>query len=227
MIKIITACDNSKTHAELAEICKFSIKKYCRLHRLAYDFHTITETEVPAAWYKIQLLRKELENKKTRFCLWLDADSLIRNPDFDIRSLIREKKALYLAEDCNGVNTGVMLWKNTRLNKRLLKQIWKARHITKHPWAEQEALRLLILKNYEGIQDRVEWIPQNIFNAYDYALYGRTMESGQVNENSFIVHFPGLDFEIRKQHMEKYLHEAWKPTSFQLALSRMRERFRK
>lgn len=227
MIKIITACDNSKTHAGLAEICKFTIKKYCKRHGLAYAFHAINETEWPAAWYKIQLLRKELEDKKTRFCLWIDADSLICNPDFDIRSIIRDKKALYLAEDCNGVNAGVMLWKNTRLNKRLLKQVWRSRRFIKHRWMEQEALRLLIEENYEGIQDRLELIPQKLLNAYDYALYGRTWESGQVDKNSFVVHFPGLDFTLRRQQMEKYLHKAWQPTACQLALSRMRERLRK
>ncbi len=227
MIKIITACNNSKTHTELAEICKFTIKKYCKRHGLKYAFHTITETKWPASWYKIQLLRKELENKKTRFCLWMDVDSLIYNPDFDIRSIIREKKGLYLAEDCNGINAGVMLWKNTRLNKRLLAEVWKSRHYVDHPWWEQEALRLLIEKNYEGIQKRLELIPQKMLNAYDYTHYGRTWESGQVDKSSFVVHFPGLDYAIRKQEMEKYLHEAWQPTACQLTLSRIRERFRK
>jgi galactosyl transferase GMA12/MNN10 family len=227
MIKIITGCDHSRTHAELAEICKFTIKRYCRLHGLAYSFHTITETEVPAPWYKIQFLLKEFEQKKTRYCFWMDVDSLIINPDFRIRSLIREKKELYLSEDCNGVNSGVMLWENTLRNRKFLKRTWKMRHRVKHCWAEQEALRLLILKNHGDIQDKIEWIPQKILNAYDYTLYGMKRRSGQVEKDSFIVHFPGLDFDIRKAQMESYLHQAWKPTSYQLALSRLRERFRK
>lgn len=227
MIKIITACDESKPYQELADICRFTIKRYCKRNGLAYSFYRISETERPPSWYKIRLLKKEFERKKTRYCLWMDSDALIHNPDFDLRSVIRPGKELYLSRDFNGINAGIMLWKNTRLNKRLLGRIWRSTRYLKHQWWEQKALIELVKADFEGIRERLEILPQKLFNAYDYSLYQKNHPPGQLDANSFILHFPGLAHDVRKKQMEKYLHEAWKPSPVQLALSRMRERFRK
>lgn len=226
MIKIITACDHSKPYQELADLCKFSIKQYCRRNGLTYSFYKITETERPPAWYKIRFLKQEFERKETRYCLWMDADALIFNPDFDIRSLIKPGKQLYLSEDCHGINAGVMLWKNSRLNRRLLSRIWRSTRYLNHPWWEQKALTELVKADFQGVRERLETLPQKLFNAYDYGLYQKTHCRGQLDKNSFILHFPGLAHQVRKQQMEKYLHEAWRPTATRLALSKMIERFR-
>ncbi len=227
MIKIITACNHSKPYQELADLCKFSIKQYGRRNGIAWSFHRITDTTRPPAWYKIRFLRQEFERHETRFCLWIDSDALIYNRDFDIRSLIKPGKDLYLSNDCHGLNAGVMLWKNTRPNKRLLDRIWKSTRYLNHPWWEQKALSELVASDFQGIQDRLETIPQKLFNAYDYALYQKDHSPGQLDENSFILHFPGLSHEVRKREMEKYLHEAWSPTPARLAISRIVERFRR
>ena len=63
MIKIVTACNDSKAYGELADICKFTIKRYCRKHGFGYSFYRITEKERPPAWYKIALLRKEFDEE--------------------------------------------------------------------------------------------------------------------------------------------------------------------
>ena len=227
MIKIVTACNDSEAFGELSEICKFTIKRYCRRHGLGYSFYRITEKDRPPAWYKISLLQKEFERKNTHYCLWMDADSLIYNPDFDIHSVLKPGKEVYLSRDRNGINAGVMLWKNSLPNARLLRKIWRSTRFLHHRWWEQKALMELVKVDFGGIRERLEILPQKLFNAYDYSLYQKVHPPGQMDADSFVIHFPGLAHDIRKQQMEKYLREAWHPTACQLAFSRMRERFRK
>jgi galactosyl transferase GMA12/MNN10 family len=220
MIKIITACDDSPKFRELSAICRYSIRKYCRRHSHEFAFHTIHESARPPSWYKIPLIKRELQQKRIRYCLWMDADSLIYNQRFDIRSLLRPGKSLYLSEDVNGLNAGVMLWKNTPANHRLLDKIWSMERFIHRHWWEQLAMMELVRNNHRGIRERIEYVPQKILNAYDYELYDRAYHPGQRDADSFIAHYPGLGHEIRKERMEKRLRESCGAGFYQFYVAR-------
>ncbi|HEV2695613.1 MAG TPA: hypothetical protein VG347_22165 [Verrucomicrobiae bacterium] len=212
MIKLISACNSEPAYAELARISQASIRKYCRKHSLKYAFYQIAETERAASWYKIKFLKEELERGDAEYCLWLDADTLIYNRDFDLRTLTRSGKEIYVAKDDLNINCGVLLLKNSALNRKLLDKIWGMTHCLDHPWWEQQALVDLIQADYEGIRERIEYVPQKTFNAYIYGLYGKRHEAGEFDLDSFVVHFPGMPLVTRHWKMTELSKpkQAWK-----------------
>jgi hypothetical protein len=77
---------------------------------------------------------------------------------------------------------------------------------------EQQALIELIETDYEGIRQRIEYVPQKTFNAYLYGLYDKRYDAGEFTLDSFVVHFPGLRMDIRRWKMTELSHysQGWK-----------------
>jgi len=201
MIKLISACNADPAYAELAAISQGSIRKYCRQHALKPVIRQIDQTERPPSWYKIKFLKEELEKGDAEYCLWLDADTLIYNRDFDLRTLTRSGKDIYIAKDDININCGVLLLRNSPFTLKLLDQIWNMTHCLDHPWWEQQALVELIEADFEGIHQRIEYVPQKTFNAYIYGLYGKRHDPGEFDLDSFVVHFPGMPLVTRRWKM--------------------------
>ena len=201
MIKLISACNREPAYLEMAAICQPSIRKYCRRHSFLFAFHEITSSDRPASWYKLKILREELEKGEADHYLWVDADAVIFNLNFDLEALARSGKEMYLARDNLNINCGVWLLKRSAFNLKLLDTLWNMTHCLSHPWWEQKALIELIEADYEGLRNKIEYVPQQIFNAYDYGLYDQPHKAGQFNKHSFVVHYPALPLAIRLREM--------------------------
>jgi hypothetical protein len=121
-------------------------------------------------------------------------------------------KDIYVAKDDLNINCGVLLLKNSPFNLKLLDKVWSMTHCLDHTWWEQQALIELIEADYEGIRQRIEYVPQKTFNAYIYGLYGKRHDAGEFNLDSFIVHFPGLPPVTRRWKMNELSHysQGWK-----------------
>jgi hypothetical protein len=202
MIKIITACDDNPRYVEMSEICQSSIKKYCTQHSLSFSFRQIPENDRRAVWYKIKFLKEELETGSEEYCLWIDTDAIIYNRNFDLKTLTASGREIYLSKDILGLNTGVMLFKKSDFNIRLLDKIWGMTHCFNHPWQEQQALIELVESNYEDIQKKLEFVPQKILNSYVYEMHGKRHAEGEFYRHSFVVHFPNLPYKIRIRSMK-------------------------
>jgi galactosyl transferase GMA12/MNN10 family len=208
MITIITGC--TPNMLGVAAISRPTIERYCEKWGFEFMVCDLIEFSRPASWQKISLLLNEIDFPKLdEFLLWVDTDAIILNQDFDVRSLIKDGKHIYISKDPNGINLGVCMWMCCPYSGNILNKMWHMEHCINHPWWEQQALAELIGMNFQGIQDHIEYVPQNVFNAYDYSLYLDKFPNGhpegQFDKNSFIVHFPGMSNEARISQMKKLL----------------------
>ena len=187
---------------ELSDISYDSYVDYCLKNHIELERHQIKETERPPSWYKIQFILSEFDNGHD-WVMWVDADTLLVNKNFDINQLIDDSHEIIISRDINTLNCGVMLWKNTTTTREILKAIWDSVEFLNHPWWENAAFIKLYDENFLDMQQLVKVVPQNQLNAYNYGLYGVVHEEGQLNDDSFILHFPGLPYTTRLTEIQK------------------------
>lgn len=201
--KIITAYTNNIK--EISDISYESYQNFCNKNNIEIQRFELNDIERPASWYKIQLILDEFKHGYD-YIMWVDADTLLINNEFKIESILDEKSEIFISDDILGINCGVMIWKNTENNKNILNKIWDSTEFINHFWWEQAAIISVINTNYNNIQSTIKKIPQKILNSYDYNLYANNYEQdkinefllkGQVDENSFIFHLPGVSNETR------------------------------
>jgi hypothetical protein len=189
---------------ELSDLSYGSYVAYCLKNNIDLERHQITDTDRPPSWYKIKLILSEFD-KGHDWVMWVDADTLLVNNDFDITQLLDDVSEIIISKDINVMNCGVMIWRNNPRTRDILNAIWESTEFMHHPWWENAAFLNLYDKNLLGMQDVVKIVPQNILNAYDYNLYHTSHENGQLNDQSFIFHLPGLPYDVRLFVMKKFL----------------------
>ena len=202
MFDIITAfTDNYKPLFDLSEP---ALTHYCQKNSYIKHIYTIPDNyHRPASWYKIEKLLDHTTTN-TGFSLWLDVDTMIINSNFDLKSLVVDDKFIYISKDMNNINAGVVMIQNNEYCNSFLQKVWDSTEYLNHCWWEQAAIVNLIDQNYMNITNHIEYVPQNIFNAYEYAFYGYSEHPGEVDHNSFIFHCPALSYEVRWQLLKKY-----------------------
>lgn len=202
-IKIISAY--TENISEMAQINTYSISEYCLINSIDHEVFILKDIERPAPWYKIKILIDEFAKNDYEYFLWIDSDAIIYNNKFDISTILKDNKEIYLSKDFNNINSGVILIKKTEFTLKILNKIWEMTEYLNHIWWEQKAIIHLIEENYLNINSVVEFVPQNILNAYDYRYYGFECHDGNFNSNSFVVHFPSLPVETRIHAMKNLL----------------------
>jgi hypothetical protein len=206
--KIITAY--TENFSEISDLSYSGIKQYGEKHSIPTErFLLSTTIDRPPSWYKIELVLQEF--KKGYDCvMWVDADTMVVNFNHDFFSMLNDTHNIFLSEDTNGINMGVVVWKNTPEVVEILNKIWSMKEFINHTWWEQGAFRNLYDSNWKDIKNIVQFIPQNILNAYDYGSYGLPPHpEGEINPKSFIAHFPGWNKDsnhIRIRLMKKYIN---------------------
>lgn len=204
MIKILSAY--TENIQEYLEITRPILKSYCEQNQYLFQIDKIPiDFERPYAWYKIKMILDNMGDKNISYLLWMDADSVIINKNFKIESLIKDKKYLYISKDINDINSGVMLIKINDFTKLFFEKVWMSVEFINHIWWEQAAIIDLINNNVMDIMNHLNYVDQNVLNAYDYAFYGNKQHpQGQVSKNSFIFHSPSLAKTTRLQLIRKY-----------------------
>ena len=200
-IEIITAYTSNIE--ELSNLSYDSIIKYCNIQNIQYSRQLLENISRAPSWYKIKLILSKFD-EGVDYVMWIDADTIITNFDFNLYSLIDSQSKLYLTKDINGINCGVMIWKRDDQTYDILNKIWSMTEFDNHIWWEQAAIRSLYDQDYNNIQSIIKFIDQNKINSYDYSLYNMRYEPGQHNEQSFLIHFPGIDNEMRLQLIKQY-----------------------
>lgn len=180
---ILTAYNKAFRH--IGSICAHSIRTYASAQDLNYAIEEIPEDYPrPASWAKVNLIRKHL--RETDYVFWVDADALvIGRQSFDT---IAQPVTLNIAKDDNGINCGVMCWRNDRIAHAVLEKIESYYEKYKDdPWFEQAALMQIIeeSKNAEMADAallKIFYQPKHIFNAYP----------GEQTAETLVLHFPGM-----------------------------------
>ena len=208
MITILIAYDDN--FKNIAELNIPIIQSYCKLNNYIFEQRDIVNFDKHPAWFKPIAICDELEKNKSDYVLWLDIDTLILKQDFSLEKICSSNKYLYLSKDINNINSGVMLIKNCQEMKKFFNAVSELYLSFKdHIWWEQAAIIHLIEKNYLNINNHIEYIPQKIFNAYDRHLV-RTFNDGYVCDESFILHMPSINQDIRLKTIKSYLNKYYK-----------------
>ncbi|SFO72267.1 galactosyl transferase GMA12/MNN10 family protein [Variovorax sp. OK605] len=111
-----------------ARVSEHNVRRYCDRHGHAYHVYR----DIPAAigpgingsWIRSWLINQHLAHHE--WVIWVDADVVFRNPARRIEPLL-EGRDLLLAKDIGAwqFNSGVMGFRNTPGNARLLDRIWE------------------------------------------------------------------------------------------------------
>ena len=199
-LEIVTAYDDA--YKTISDITYKTVHKYGRKHAIQTTRHHLPSLGYPPHWHKIKIIRLALDSKRD-WVMWMDADAHINNQEYDIKKLINNQSDLTISEDFNGINSGVMIWRNTLKTREFLKAVWEEKDQTKHEFEEQHAITKLLQK---GADITVNKVPQRILNAYDYNLYG-TQHHGHYDRQSFAIHFPGITYPYTIRRTCEVLNE--------------------
>lgn len=187
---ILTAFNSA--FSEIGSLCVQSIMRYCREHP-EYRFvssYIPDDYSLPPSWYKLGLIQKHLPAHD--FVLWVDADALIVGSN-DLLGLMSNEATINICEDSNGLNCGVVGWRNCPEAFELLTRLESmSSEFKDHPWWEQKALHTIVESDPEAVN--VNLVPKEIMNAYEFDLCSKTQ----------ILHFPGMGddrLEAMKKHM--------------------------
>lgn len=192
----------------LYDITNPSKEKYAKL--FGYDFIFDTEfypdKEYKPGWNKIQFILKYINNYD--YVMWIDDDAgfiKFDNIEEKLKDFIKSNKSLFICKDLNGINSGVMIFKNNEFTKFMLNTIWKNRHLYKtnnhgHPGVmEQPAIIDMCNLYYNDV-----FIGDGkIFNAYDKICLNSPINN-RINE-SIILHIAngGGWKELHKELIKK------------------------
>lgn len=183
---IITA--SNKAQQSLTEIAKSSAL-LCGIEPERHLVLPIPENYPKhPSWFKIRALIDHLRNHE--FLCWMDADAMMI--DFiDWQFYLGGQSTCYIARDVNGLNCGVMIWRNCPQAFEALWEIYDSyERFAQHPWFEQGALHTMA----EGID--IGPLPKVVFNAYPKDR----------QHDSRILHWPATKYEVKLEAMKKELH---------------------
>jgi hypothetical protein len=159
--------------------------EYCMRHNYAYVCERIpTVTERPAAWHKLDMIRRHLPYFD--WVMWNDADTLIMNPEIELEDLLDPAYRIVTGSDDGGINTGNFLVQNSPKTFEMLSEWWRQEDWINHYLWEQKALTELVEDNYHWEQ-AVKVLPPRAMNSYaiNYA------------PGDFLIHFAGYGSQNR------------------------------
>lgn len=145
---------------------------YCNIHGYTCFVHTNTVVPPtrPLAWQKIDAIQLAMD-KNCDIILWIDGDAIIMKSDIKIQDPIKD---IALGRNGDGINSGVMIIKNTLWSKQYFKQVSGMHEFDHHHWWEQAAMMKLD-KNIH-IRRHIKSISLDIYN------------SNKITHDTFIYH---------------------------------------
>ena len=169
-------------------------QKYCAKHNCNFLSQRLTETERPASWYKIPLIKKAFENG-CDWAFYVDIDAWFLNFEKSVKDFLATDKDIVISRDVNGFNCGVMALRNCSYNQDLLDKLWEQDQFLDHIWWEQAAFQNFENENYNGLKDRIEIAPKEIFNAYYTDYTPESMLVHAVGQQDKLSHLKNLVLE--------------------------------
>lgn len=203
-IAVVTSYDNN--FLDVANIVMPRWRDYCQKHGYVFIEKIACGSGRHPVWDKVYFTHKVLETNEYDYVLYLDADTLVTNPEIKVEDLIIEysqNKDLMISDDCHGLNVGVFIIKYSEWSLGYLEKVWNMPRWINSILGEQIAMREILGYNTEN----VEYVEQKIFNAYKYEIYDKVFPSGQWDEKSFLLHLPGYPNDKRVALFEQVISE--------------------
>ena len=180
----ITIGENYKRVTKYGRVSK---TQYCEKN--GYDFFdddSVCDSLRPPAWAKVKQILLHLS--RYDYIMWIDADTYIMNQNRLVENLIYEEmngRDILIARDCDIMNSGVMVIRNTRWSKKFFELVYDQVQFLHHSNWEQAAIIDLYEKNISNAHEHFTVLPvykQNKMNSYWYTYDFH---------DCYILHFPG------------------------------------
>ena len=225
---IITAYD--KNYSKIGKISKKSIKLYSKKFKFRNKIFLIPHTfERHKAWYKIKLLIDLMTNNSNKFIFWIDSDAIFTRY-VDFRDLIDDYHDFYLVSHnvkfndtskykntelaITRINTGVMIFKNTKFTKNLLNQVWNNDKYLNSGWWDNSAFldvlgfrgelkkNLKLHKGNSKYLKKMKLIPLE----WNSVPSSKNLEFSLETHNPIIFHTAGMNHKHKNDLIKKYLN---------------------
>lgn len=183
----------------------------------------IPDTHAPMGWGKIFLMKEAME--KYPDAEWIfnaDCDVMITNMEIKVEDIIKEHTTdnthILIPADCNGINCGNMIIRNSPIGKAFLETVIAGMPLYRHWYMfENQLIQDLFVGTHleeTGVTPggtfwaRVgKVLPQRVMNSYDYTnhpkLKGRKEYNdilgtdGQWQKGDFVIQWPSTDLDFR------------------------------
>lgn len=241
MSSVVVVSVHDEKYEPLAEWTLHKNKKqYCDKHN--YDLHyandggasvagkpmqplqpPIADTHIPIGWGKIFVMKQAMQKyPNAEWIFNTDCDVMITNMDVKIEDIVakyaNENTHVMIPADCNGINCGNMLVRNSAIGKAFLNTIIAGLPLYRHWYMfENQLIQDLFVGSHleeTGVTaggtfwSRVGVVlPQRVMNSYDYSNLPRLKNrkeykdilgtDGQWHEGDFLIQWPATDLEYR------------------------------
>lgn len=182
-IAIVTFYDDAcKDYAVLSDKSK---QAYCDKYGYKYFLHR--ERMSPQfdhpTWEKPKIMLSHFNDFD--YIMWMDADAIISNMDFDVSELFGEK-VIYMSKDVNGYNAGVFAIKVCDIGKNFLNEVDCLYYAFRRSvFREQSCMSYLMDTKY---REYVCQVPIKKWNCYDN-IYPHFIDN-IFEKGDFILHIP-------------------------------------
>ena len=193
----------------------------------------IPETHHPSGWGKIFVIKEAMD--KYPDAEWIfntDCDVMITNMDVKLEDIVKdhasENTHVIIPADCNGINCGNMLIRNSAIGRAFLDTVIAGMPLYRHWYMyENQLIQDLFVGNHleeTGVTPggtfwgRVgKVLPQRIMNSYDYTRLPRLKErpnyndilgtDGQWQEGDFLIQWPSTDLDYRINEAKRLIEK--------------------
>ncbi|MCX6927631.1 MAG: hypothetical protein NT154_31145, partial [Verrucomicrobia bacterium] len=155
---------------EVGRVTAARMRQYARQH--GYRFVEHLSSLDPArhpSWNKILAVTRTLDQCRTKWVVWLDADAVIMNLGQRLEDLLVEGRDVIFGSDFNGLNCAVFLVRNCDWSRRFLATVYNLGDVNYEPdrfgpkW-EQNTIKHM-LQNFAGFDDHVAVHPERHMNS--------------------------------------------------------------
>ena len=169
---------------------------YAARHGYTFRHHVYECPEAVPAWYKIFIVRRELERHAAVF--WIDSDAAFNKHAHSLQKWLDAPEDMVACSDHpNGpyaINTGTMLVKSTPWSKAFFDEWWTKRLIPPYSNTfayEQTAFHDMLQADFMGCTRRVRIEEASAFNS----VYGE-LKAGK--RDTFVLHFMAYNSDDRR-----------------------------
>ncbi|GAB4815708.1 hypothetical protein N2152v2_002754 [Parachlorella kessleri] len=181
-IGILIISSGEPCYAKLSEANKVS---YAQRH--GYGIHILPPPDPSRhpSWSKVPAVLSLLPLYDW---MWVvDTDTLVMTPSVPLTDFIDDDYDLVMTRDCNAVNGGSWLVRNSQWTEALLAQLYARHKAVPSCWWEQSAF--IQLTALPGVRERIKVLPNKGLNSYGEGICG---DKAAFTKGDLLVHFPGI-----------------------------------
>lgn len=211
-VKVILLYDENR--AEIGQLTEGVARAYCTKH--GHEFVVYKQPfrpDLPVAFSTMEAMAVEMEtHPRIDWFMRLDADSIIVDQNFDLRSFLDRKESFLGTADHNGLCTGVFWARNSGWSAQLLRTLSFLGEMDQKHWNafdgrntwDQNTLKCLV-RYFPRIARQVGTIPDSIVQNPRACF----------NQGAFMMHYwSNSGREMIAAKMQEIITNGWSPKGF-------------